>query len=111
MGAVEAYAEFALDDGRDSTRGPEIRLEPPGLGAPWSKTWDSLPRCCLDNFGGRPAAGFARSAAGPRRRTASRQRMTELCEHASRRATSVMEVPVQGWRTTRNALESVVAGS
>src|SRR5437899_7079079 len=51
-------------------------------------------RCCAAvNFGGRPGAGFAVKAWRPRRRTASRQRITELCEHPSRRATSVTEAP------------------
>src|SRR2546428_8471218 len=51
-------------------------------------------RCCaVVNFGGRPGAGFAVKAWRPRRRTASRQRITELCEHPSRRATSVTEAP------------------
>src|SRR6266576_2111701 len=51
-------------------------------------------RCCaVVNFGGRPGAGFAVKALRPRRRTASRQRITELCEHPSRRATSVTDAP------------------
>src|SRR5437667_3176188 len=51
-------------------------------------------RCCAAvNFGGRPGAGFAVKALRPRRRTTSRQRITELCEHPSRRATSVTDAP------------------
>src|SRR2546427_199377 len=51
-------------------------------------------RCCAAvNFDGRPGAGFAVKALRPRRRTASRQRITELCEHPSRRATSVTDAP------------------
>src|SRR5713226_9264405 len=51
-------------------------------------------RCCAAvNFGGRPGAGFAVKAVSPRRRTASRQRITELCEHPSWRATSVTNAP------------------
>src|SRR5213076_2549901 len=51
-------------------------------------------RCCAAvNFGGRPGAGFAVKALRPRRRTTSRQMITELCEHPSRRATSVTDAP------------------
>src|SRR5438552_1146456 len=51
-------------------------------------------RCCAAvNFDGRPGAGLAVKALRPRRRTASRQRITELCEHPSRRATSVTDAP------------------
>src|SRR5713101_6768688 len=51
-------------------------------------------RCCAAvNFGGRPGAGFAVKAVSPRPRTASRQRITELCEHPSWRATSVTNAP------------------
>src|SRR5947207_6161559 len=51
-------------------------------------------RCCAAvNFDGRPGAGLAVKALRPRRRTTSRQRITELCEHPSRRATSVTDAP------------------
>src|SRR5262245_58041268 len=51
-------------------------------------------RCCTAvNYGGRPGAGSACKSWTPRRLTASRQRITELCEHPSRRATSVIDAP------------------
>jgi len=65
----------------------------PHAEAPRSKRWGSFARCRVVNFGGRPEAGFAFKAVRPRRRTASLQRMTELCEHPSRPATSVIEAP------------------
>src|SRR5881628_1057116 len=61
--------------------------------APRSRRRGSCRCCAVVNFGGRPGAGFAVKALRPRRRTASRQRITELCEHPSRRATSVTDAP------------------
>jgi hypothetical protein len=65
----------------------------PHAAAPLSNSRGNLARCRPDNFGGRPVAGFACNAVGPRRRTASRQRITELWEHPSRRATPVTDAP------------------
>jgi hypothetical protein len=39
--------------------------------APWSKSWGSRPRCCWDNFGGRPTPA---SPAARRARDAGRRR-------------------------------------
>jgi hypothetical protein len=82
----------------------------PHVLAPRSKSWGSRARCCSDNFGGRPLAGLARSAAEPRRRTVSRQRITELCEHPTRRATSVMEAPAFSKSMARRRRRSSSSG-
>src|SRR5207247_4686609 len=66
----------------------------PHAEAPRSKRRGNFARCRAVNLGGRPGAALGFKAVGPRRRTASRHRMTELWEHPSRRATSVMEAPV-----------------
>src|SRR6266852_2302832 len=73
----------------------------PHAEAPRSKRRGSFARCRAVNFGGRPGAGLAVKAAGPRRATASRHRMTELWEHPSRRATSVIDAPAFNRSTAR----------
>ena len=82
----------------------------PHAEAPRSKRWGSLARCRAVNFGGRPEAAFAFKAVRPRRRTASLQRMTELCEHPSRRATSVIEAPAFNRSIARRRRRSSSSG-
>ena len=65
----------------------------PDAVAPWSNRRGSFFNCFALNFGGRPEAGRACSASGPRRLTRSRHKMTELCEQPRRRATSVIDAP------------------
>ncbi len=65
----------------------------PNATAPWISRRGSRFKCFALNFGGRPGAGRAGNASGPRRLTRSRHKMTELCEQPRRRATSVIDVP------------------
>ena len=66
----------------------------PQARVPRSRRAGSLLSCAGLSLAGRPGAGLAFSADAPFRRTASRQRMTELCEQPSRRATPLMDRPV-----------------
>ena len=90
MSPVQSHAEGAADDG-----GPVVQrsVSKSQAVAPRRRRRGSCRCCAAVNFGGRPGAGFAVKALRPRRRTTSRQRITELCEHPSRRATSVTDAP------------------
>ncbi len=82
----------------------------PHASAPRSKRRGNFARCRAVNLGGRPGAGFAFNAAEPRRRTASRHRITELWQQPSRRATSVMEAPAFNRSTARRRRRSSSSG-
>ena len=82
----------------------------PHAPAPRSKRRGSFARCRAVNFGGRPGAGLAAKAVGPRRATASRHRMTELWEHPNRRATSVIDAPAFNTSTARRRRRSSSSG-
>jgi hypothetical protein len=82
----------------------------PQAAAPRSKRRGSVARWRAVNFGGRPGAGLAVKAVGPRRATASRHKMTELWEQPSRRATSVIEAPAFKRSTARRRRRSSSSG-
>src|SRR5574341_188726 len=82
---------------------------------PWASDplRSSRPRCCrwdLVSFGGRPGEAPTRKARSPRRRTASRQRITELAAQRSHRATAWSEWPsFTSVRATRRRASSTAA--
>lgn len=78
--------------------------------APRNRSVGNFFNCAGRSFVGRPGAGLAVSPESPRRRSVSRQRMTELCEQPRRRATAVIDRPDFSNSTARRRRLSSSAG-
>jgi len=82
----------------------------PWAGAPFRSSFRSFPRCRAVNRGGRPGAGFARSASAPPAWTSACQRLTEVGEQPICRATSRTPSPSARRATARRRRASNSAG-